>query len=104
MASKTQQLKNACGYSATPVLPVCGTCKHMRSDIVVIPWVLKELQEKGKVHVYTVGDFTREEDIPDSLRKESNIRCSLHGFAVKKMGACKTWEIREEATGAGTPT
>ena len=92
MSSKVQAAKAACGYSATPVLPVCGTCKHLRSDIVVVPWVLKELRETGKVHVYTVGEFTREEDIPNSLRKESNIRCALHGFGVKKMGSCRTWQ------------
>lgn len=98
MVSKVQQAKDACGYTHAPVLPVCGTCQHFCSDMKPVAWVVKEIEAKGKTSVYGVGTFSRAEDLPDSLRKETDMRCGLHGFAVKKMGACKTsWVERSAA-------
>lgn len=98
MASKVQQVKDACGYTHTPVLPVCGTCQHFRSDMRPVAWVVKEIEAKGSVHIFGEGTYSRVEDLPDSVRKETDMRCDRHGFAVKKMGACKTdWEPRVAA-------
>lgn len=95
MVSKLQQTKDTCGYTHSPVLPVCGTCAHFRSEKKPVAWVAKDIVAKGEVSVYGVGVFKRVEDLPDSLRTEANLRCGLHGFAVKKMGACNTsWEPR----------
>jgi len=95
MVSKTQQAKDACGYTDTPVLPVCGNCKHFCSTMVLPSWMAKELEKTGELKVYPHPPFKRVEDIPAEFLKESGLRCGLHGFAIKKMGACKTsWTPR----------
>ncbi|MDO9099690.1 MAG: hypothetical protein Q7V53_02950 [Caldisericota bacterium] len=90
MVSKLQQTKATCGYTHSPVLPVCGTCAHFRSEMQPVAWMAQDIATKGEVSVYGVGVFKRVEDLPDNLRKETGLRCGLLGFAVKKMGACKT--------------
>lgn len=94
MVSKVQQAKDACGYSPTPVLPVCGTCQHFCFDRQAPAWMLKELKKEGVVKIYGHGSFSSAADTPQELMKETNLRCSLHGFAVKKLAGCKSWTQR----------
>lgn len=103
MTSKIQRAKDACGYSPAPVLPVCGNCDHFRSEPVVIPWVLKELAEKGSVRIGMASPYHRVEDLPEQVYREGNLRCSKHGFAVKKQGACRDFSTMQSPATAIAP-
>ena len=48
--------------------PACSTCKHFNS---------KKIRDESKF-----GYFT----------KETDMRCGIGGFAVKKMGHCQLWK------------
>lgn len=62
--SKQSEAKEAQGYVAKPAPKTCMNCQHFRSEI---------LQGYGFNRNYT---------------KETNLRCGLGGFAVKKMAKC----------------
>ena len=65
--SKQQDAKKAQGYEPKP--RVCGSCAHFLSDII---------DEPTKYN--------------PSYQRETNMRCGLGGFAVKKMGTCNQFE------------
>lgn len=79
--SKQSEAKEKQGYNPKPVPHVCGTCGNFESDMDWPKWV-KDEPEKYK-------DFMTE-----SSKKETNTRCLLGGFAVKKMGTCREWKVK----------
>ncbi|EHJ49554.1 Myb-related protein B (B-Myb)-like protein [Solidesulfovibrio carbinoliphilus subsp. oakridgensis] len=72
--SKQSEAKEQQGYEPKPRPATCRTCAHYKSDIT---------EEKGAFG----GTWV----------KETNCRCSIGGFAVKKAARCKLHEYRIEA-------
>lgn len=75
--SKQSEAKEAQGYVAKPVPKTCANCQHFKSDNVLS----------------YVGHFDGKEYF-----KESNLRCGLGGFAVKKMATCSEFVAIENMT------
>lgn len=71
--SKQREAKKSQGYNPKPTHPMCSNCAHYSSDIV---------EERA---AYGSGVY----------RRETNIRCGLGGFAVKKMGNCAEHKFSE---------
>ena len=74
--SKQSEAKARQGYDEKPIPSVCSRCEHFRSDDTVM------LDYGGWI-------------------KESNLRCAIGGFAVRKTATCKEWRLKaakEEAT------
>lgn len=67
--SKQSEAKDKQGYTARALLPVCANCSSFRMDIVNHDAILS-------MEPYPV---------------ETNLRCSIGGFAVRKMGTCNEW-------------
>lgn len=67
--SKVQQAKEAQGYNPKPMPATCMNCRHFTSkkETMYRPW-----------DTYT-------------WTKESELRCGLGGFAVKKSATCDDW-------------
>ena len=83
--SKQAEAKQAQGYSASG--PTCSNCHHFTSEIVPINWMVhynNECVAKGKDPYY---DLT----LPVS-QKETNMRCAIGGFAIKKTAYRNRWE------------
>ena len=81
--SKTLKLKAEVGYSEKPVLPICSNCVEFTSDRVLPEWMIeRNASEMGRLddpdNQYTV----------EKNGVEKNLRCTRHGFAVKKMASC----------------
>lgn len=68
MASKQSIAKEVQGYDQNPIQPECRNCKHFASEF--------EKQEYGPYEV------------------ETNLRCGLGGFAVKKLATCSKHEFK----------
>lgn len=71
MASKQQIAKEFQGYVAKPVPHTCVNCKHYTSEITVV------------------------EHRWGSYENETDIRCGIGGFAIKKTATCKLFEGKE---------
>ena len=71
--SKQSEAKEKQGYTPKAIPQTCANCASFQMDVVDVPgW-------DGK---------------PSGYKKETNLKCSIGGFAVKKMGTC------DEFTGA----
>jgi hypothetical protein len=75
----SKEAKKQVGYEDKPVLPVCKNCKGFTSEKVLPQW----MKQIG----YSVEQYG----------VEKNIRCSVHGFEIKKMGSCLSFSKRGEA-------
>lgn len=67
--------------------PRCGTCRHFTSDSVPIKWMVERNDEFVNVGRLAPYDLTL-----SCNQKESNLRCGIGGFAVKKNAHCQRWE------------
>lgn len=68
--SKQSEAKAAQGYvDKIKQLPVCMSCVHFALDTVA-----------------------REDVFGATFMRERNLRCTLGGFAVKKMGTCRKFQ------------
>ena len=65
--SKKSEAKERQGYVPKFIPNVCGNCLHFRSEIV---------KTRGTYGLWT---------------KETNMRCEIGGFKVKKQGTCQEW-------------
>ena len=77
------EIKKQQGYSNTPLC--CGSCRHYTSVMAVPKWMLVENAsaiKSGRPEPFPFSSFATE---------EKNRRCTIGGFAVKKMGHCKRW-------------
>ncbi|RPE05535.1 hypothetical protein EGT74_24435 [Chitinophaga lutea] len=70
--SKQQKAKETQGYQAKPVMPFCINCQHFTSKV-----------EQVK-SAWSVGTYTR----------ESEVRCGIGGFAIKKQGTCNSFTAK----------
>lgn len=75
--SKQSEAKIDQGYEQKPVPRTCANCQHFKSDNVLS----------------YVGHFDGKEYF-----KESNLRCGIGGFAVKKMATCNDFSEIENLT------
>lgn len=66
--SRQSEAKEKQGYMPKAIPQICSNCKHYKS----------ETAEKSGFY----GPWI----------KETNIRCGIGGFAVKKQGTCKEWK------------
>lgn len=71
--SRQSKAKLAQGYVLKAIPKTCSTCLHLRMDIVPV------LGMHGQPSEYT---------------RETNLRCGLGGFAVKKMATCNEYAER----------
>lgn len=67
--SKQSEAKEQQQYVSKAAPETCSTCRHFE-------WI---------ENVYTNPDGTRH-------YSDTNLRCGIGGFAVKKMGTCRLWE------------
>lgn len=79
-----KKAKEHCGYEAKPVLPTCGNCDAFASDLEIPAWAMKPGMEVTRSQF---EDGTH-------AKVEKNPRCTDHGFATKKMAACKLWRAK----------
>lgn len=71
--SKQSEAKSKQKYIAKPTPKTCANCIHFKSDKEVIK------------SMYSSNQYT----------KESNLRCGIGGFAVKKMATCNQFEEKK---------
>ncbi len=79
-----KKAKEHCGYEAKPVLPTCGNCGAFASDFEIPAWAMESGHE----------DARRRFEDGTHAKVEKNLRCTDHGFATKKMAACKLWRAK----------
>jgi hypothetical protein len=82
MASKAQMAKEAQGY--TTELKNCGNCVHHTCTLTLPEWM------RGNARYDKDGE--REKHM-----RESNQRCGIGGFAIKKTATCSQWAKKAEA-------
>lgn len=81
MAMSTKEAKEHCGYQAKPTLQTCGNCAAFASNFEIPSWVATDSDRKK----FEDGTYAK---------VEKNLRCTDHGFATKKMAACKLWRAK----------
>lgn len=84
----TLKLKSDCGYLEKPPQQNCSTCAHFTFEKILPAWMLDQNKSDDKTCV---------SDEPFTVERngvEKNLRCSLHGFAVKKLARCNSWKAK----------
>jgi hypothetical protein len=76
--SKQSEAKAAQGYDPKPEPSTCGNCGHFQCDMTLPTWMARENE------VLSVSNKWGPEH-----KRETNLRCGLGGFAVKKSATCK---------------
>ena len=84
MALSVKAAKEHCGYQAKPVLPTCGNCGAFASEFKIPAWAMEPGHEDARKQ-FESGNYAK---------VEKNLRCTDHGFATKKMAACKLWRAK----------
>ena len=95
--SAVSDKKDACGFQVKATPRVCSTCANFKSDRVLTDW-MEQTNAKG------MSAPERWRPKPYTIEQhgvEKNLRCKTHGFAVKKMSACRDWTPAEEETKGG---
>jgi hypothetical protein len=63
--------------------------------------MLRDLNTEGVLKVYGASgrsiEFKTADEVPESYKVEAAMRCTDHGFATKKMAACKLWRSKQDA-------
>lgn len=80
--------KAAQGYEPKPVPNVCSRCEHFESDRLLPEWMI-ESNAKAKGSRLGAPQYTLAEN-----GIEKNLRCTLGGFDVKKMGTCREFRLK----------
>lgn len=83
--SNQSEAKQAQGYCAKG--PTCATCAHFTSKFVQISWLVESNEDRIAQGFEPLYDLALREN-----QKETNMRCGLGGFAVKKTACCSVWE------------
>ncbi len=78
MALSPKQVKEHCGYEEKPMRIACGNCAAFAGDMVYPMWCRTPEEQ---------ADF----DAKSYAKVEKNMRCTDHGFAVKRTAVCKLW-------------
>lgn len=66
--------------------PKCSNCKHFSSSMKPINWMLAENQKLGHERY----DLTQSQN-----QVETDFRCKVGGFAIKKTAFCKLHEAAQ---------
>lgn len=74
MTTKIAQAKERQQYTDKLIPSTCSNCAHFHSKVEEMP------RQWGGTWV-----------------KESNLRCGIGGFKVKKLGSCSEWAGKEQA-------
>ena len=91
--SAVSDKKDACGFQAKATPRVCSTCANYEFTMGLQPWMIdanaceaarSEDRKQGRVYLVETHGVPK------------NLRCKTHGFAVKKMSACRDWAPAEE--------
>jgi hypothetical protein len=77
MASKQTLAREAQGYATTP--KNCGNCAHRKSERTLPAWMVEANSRHARL--YTIELHGR----------ETNLRCGIGGFAIKKTASCLKW-------------
>lgn len=86
-----KEAKERCGYQAKPVHPACANCGAFASDLQVPAWMVGEFEQEGVLRIHAGASMRIYKDlaeVPDHLKVEKNLRCTDHGFAIKKTAVC----------------
>lgn len=78
MSLSPKKAKEHCGYEEKPMRSACGNCAAFASDFEYPTWC----QTPGERENFDRNNYAK---------TEKNIRCTDHGFVVKKRGLCKLW-------------
>ena len=70
--------KQHCGYEEKPFRKACRNCAAFASDMEYPTWCRTPERR---------ADF----DAKNYAKVEKNMRCTDHGFAVKKLAVCNLW-------------
>lgn len=89
--SKQSEAKAAQGYEPKPVPQTCANCGHFKFDLKLSTWA-ERAKEAGENHWRENRPYSVELD-----GVETNLRCTLGGFAVKKTATCKAFARKEPA-------
>lgn len=87
--SKQAKAKEEQGYRLSG--PTCSNCRNFASDMVPIKWMAEKNAQctaRGESPCYDLSW--------PANQKETNMRCAIGGFAVKKMAHCNRWEAKDE--------
>ena len=79
--STVQKRENA-GYQETP--NTCGKCAHFQSEKELPTWMRvdnEKMVSLGRNPTYSIA----------SSGIERKLKCSIHGFSVKKMAVCSSF-------------
>lgn len=79
--------KAACGYQDKPFQKTCSNCAAFTSERVLSSWMIK--RNASGQGVYLAND--NEPYTAEKHGTEKNMRCTAHGFAVKKTALCNDW-------------
>ena len=82
--SKQAQAKKEQGYRQTG--PSCGNCAHFQSEQVPIKWMVDENAKSELLGLHPCYDLSS-----PANNKESNLRCSIGDFSIKKTAYCLLW-------------
>ena len=83
--SKQSEAKDRQGYVAKVIPSTCSNCAHFHSELALPSW----MAERNSIYASSTGYS------PYTVERhgiESNLRCNIGGFAVKKMGGCLLWD------------
>lgn len=75
--SKQSEAKEKQGYTPKAIPQVCGNCAHFQSEMKHPTWM------KPGIHDHYLQD--------PSCAVESDLRCGIGSFAIKKMGTYNEW-------------
>lgn len=81
MGMSQKKAREHCGYQAKPRTDICSTCGAFAMDMMVPKWVTEPGNESYLVK-FENGTYKK---------LEKNIRCTDHGFVVKKTARCNLW-------------
>ena len=87
--SKQSDAKALQGYTTVPNL--CGNCAHRRFDMKLPAW-MQEHNARLDAQVQKGQALTWERYYGEGSALESNQRCGLGGFAIKKTATCHQHE------------
>ncbi len=79
--STVQKRENA-GYQETP--STCSKCAHFQSEKELPAWMRADNEKKvslGRNPIYSIA----------SSGIDRKLKCSIHGFSVKKMAVCSSF-------------
>lgn len=82
--SKQSEAKEAQGYEPKPTSATCGNCAHFKVGLALPEWAVR-------------ANIQRPNRYGPEYAREKYLRCSIGGFAVKKMATCSKFAAQKPA-------